>query len=198
MSEFSDYMLQKLDRGDKIISPMDIADELNRASGKYMLEGDIRKDHPALRDTLPQLPPPEFVDWDNGKPAQPNRSSSIPAQIAGGLVDSGMDMLKHPVATASMLTAFPLGFLPGAALETAGEVADSGYDQAYKLGEHLVRNPEDTGHMLNGLGMSIAELPSRAANMGATLWQDLKDWGASQPKQDQNKMIQKTFEPMRP
>lgn len=172
----------------------DNRNELNRAAGKYTLEGDIRRDHPALRDTLPQLPPPEFVDWGNGKPTQP----SAPAQIAGGLADTGMDMLRHPVATASMLTAFPLGLLPGVALETAGEVADTGYDQAYKLGQHLVQNPEDTGHMLKGLGMSIAELPSKAADMGTTLWQDLKDWGANQPKQNHNKMIHETFDPMRP
>ena len=65
MSEFSDYMLQKLERGEQIKTPMDIADELNRASGKRMLEEDIRQDYPALRDTLPQLPPPESVDWGN-------------------------------------------------------------------------------------------------------------------------------------
>ena len=197
MSEFSDYMLQKLERGEQIKTPMDIADELNRASGKRMLEEDIRQDYPALRDTLPQLPPPESVDWGNVE-SKARTNPNVAGQLVGGLADSGIDMLKHPVATASMLTAFPLGLLPGVALETAGEVADSGYDQAYKLGEHLVRNPEDTGHMLKGLGMSIAELPSRAAEMGANLWQDLEDWGANRPKQDQNEMIQKTFEPMRP
>lgn len=196
MSEFSDYMLQRLNRGDKIVSPMDIADELNRATGKYTLEGDIRKDQPALRDTLPQLPPPEFMDWGNKPKVRTNPNTA--GQLVGGLVDSGADMIKHPVSTASMVAAFPLGLLPGVALETAGEVADTGYDQAYKLGQHLVQNPEDTGHMLKGLGMSIAELPSKAADMGATLWQNLKDWGANQPKQNQNKMIHETFDPMRP
>jgi hypothetical protein len=195
MSEFSDYMIQKLEHGEQIKTPMDIASELNRATGKYTLEGDIRRDHPSLRDTLPQLPPPEFIDWGNKPKSRANPNTA--GQLVDGLVDSGVDMLKHPVATASMLTALPLGFVPGMTLETAGEVADSGYDQAIRLRKQLIENPSDAGHMVRGAGMSVAELPDLAEKHGKSLWKTLtKDFGPSGGPS--YKDLHKTFDYERP
>lgn len=171
-------------------------DEFDRAVGEYNLRGDIRRDHPDLQDTLPQYDAPEIVEWNKPTMGLPT-GKSMPRQVGESLVDSAADMLKHPVATASMVAALPLGFVPGMALETAGEVADSGYDQAIQLGKQLIENPSDVGHMVRGAGMSIAELPSLAEKHGKSLWKTItKDFGPS--GSPSYKDLHKTFDYERP
>ena len=167
-------------------------EEFDRAVGAYNLRGDIRREHPDLRDTLPQYDVPEIMKWDRS-----SSNMSVPRQVGESLVGSAADMLKHPVATASMITALPLGFVPGIALETAGEVADEGWQDAIRLGRQILQHPSDAGHMVKGLGMSIAELPSIAKEHGKSLWNTMtKNFkGPSQPSAED---LQQTFEPMRP
>lgn len=163
--------------------------EFDRAVGRYQLEGDVRRDTPALLDTLPPIQQP--IEYNPSE-----RYESKPS-LFDQLVDDTIDMIKHPIGTAAGLAAFPMGLLPGMAMEYGGEVADEGWQDAIRLGQQILQHPSDAGHMVKGLGMSIAELPSIAKEHGKSLWDTMtKDFkGPSQPSPED---LQQTFEPMRP
>ena len=168
-------------------------DDFDRAIGRYQLAADIRRDTPALMDTLDpvkpildtSLPPPK----QQANPTNPNAAG----RVIDAIVDTGKHFIENPFATAgeavAMLPQMYAGmkaipaFVKGASLPMAGAYVDEGIKQGGELAAHLAKNPQDTYHMLRGLGQSVSELPSRAASMGESLWTTLTepDYSTLQP-----------------
>lgn len=168
-------------------------DDFSRAVGRYQLEGDIRRDTPALMDTLPPVKP--IIDTSLPLPKQQTvpTNPNMAGRAINALVDTGKHFVEHPFETAGeavatlpqMYTGMKLipAFVKGAAPATAGAYVDEGIKQGGELAAHLAQNPQDTYHMLRGLGQSVSELPSRAASMGDSLWTTLTkpDYSTLQP-----------------
>lgn len=138
----------------------------------------------------------ESLDRPLFPPKEPNPMGE-PGQypLEEAVVGTVEDITRHPWRTTGMTVAMlpqmytGMGLLPsfakGAGIEAAGAMMDEGFTQAGELGKQLVQNPGDMNHMLRGLGMEIKRLPSRAADMGRSLWNTLTkpiDYSKIQPQ----------------